>query len=153
MTMDLAYPARLNKGADGFWLVTFRDVPEAGTDDRDPTAALIEASDALTAALAGYVKAGRELPKASKPRAHEFPVHAAAALAAKVALHRLVKERQLKKADLCRLLKADKTEVRRLLDPDHPSKLDRLDLALRALGHRVIVEVAPIDPRAEKRAA
>ncbi len=142
----LAYPARLARGKDGFWLVTFRDVKEAGTDDRDRGAALIAAMDALSAALAGYLVAGRNLPKASAPRPGEVLIHADPSLSAKASLRRIMIENGLKPADLGRLLKADKTEIRRMLDPDHPSKLDRLDRALRALGHRVIAGTAPIDP-------
>ncbi len=147
MISNLAYPARVKKGKDGFYLVTFRDVKEAGTDDRDLKKALLAASDALSAALAGYIKDERELPLSSSPRKGEILIHVDATLSAKVALRQLLEDRNMTNADLCRLLKADKTEVRRLLDPDHPSKLDRLDRALRALGSRVIVDIRSIDPR------
>ena len=32
-------------------------------------------------------------------------------------------------------------EVRRILDPDHPSKLPMLSLALRAMGKRLVLSI------------
>ncbi len=140
----LAYPARVKVGKDGFCLVTFRDVPEAGTDDRDRDAAMIEAADALTAALAGYLKAGSALPVPSKPRAGEVLVHAEPAFVAKVALRQLMAARKLGNVGLAKLLKVDEKEIRRMIDPDQPTKLDRLDAALHALGYRMIGGVQPL---------
>lgn len=134
----LAYPARVKAGPDGFHLVTFRDVPEAGTDDRDRETALIEAADALTAALAGYLKEGRELPTPSKARTDDVLVHAEASFVAKVALRQLMAIRNLSNVGLAKLIKVDEKEVRRMVDPDQRTKLDRLDAALRALGYRVV---------------
>lgn len=142
----LCFPARVAKGADGFYLVTFRDVPEAGTDDRDRATAMLEAADALTVALAGYLKDGRKLPAASRPRSGEVLIHVEPAFAAKAALRRLMAERKLSNVAFARLLKVDEKEVRRMVDPDCPTKLDRLDAALRALGHRVIVAIQPVTP-------
>jgi antitoxin HicB len=142
----LAFPARVKKGEDGFWLVTFRDVPEAGTDDRKLEVAVLEAADALTAALAGYLKDGRTMPSASKPRAGEVLIHAEPSFTAKVALRELMAEKQLSNVAFGKLLGLNEKEVRRMIDPDYPTKLDRLDAALRKLGHRVIVEVQPVAP-------
>lgn len=142
----LCFPARVAKGEDGFYLVTFRDVPEAGTDDRARETAILEAVDALTVALAGYLKGGRKLPAASRPRAGEILVHVEPSFAAKVALRRLMAERKLSNVAFAKLLKVDEKEVRRMVDPDCPTKLDRLDTALRALGYRVIVEIQPVTP-------
>ena len=140
----LCFPARVTKGKDGFWLVTFRDVPEAGTDDRDRDAAILEAADALTAALAGYLKEDRALPAPSKTRAGEILIHVDPSFAAKVALRRLLAERKLSNVAFATMLDVNEKEVRRMIDPDVPTKLDRLDVALRRLGHRVIVDVQPV---------
>jgi hypothetical protein len=39
---------------------------------------------------------------------------------------------------------ADHNEARRLLDPDHPSKLHSLDVALRVVGQRAVLRVVPV---------
>jgi hypothetical protein len=46
MTQTFTYPARVEVDEAGFWLVTFPDIPEAGTGARDREAAIREASDA-----------------------------------------------------------------------------------------------------------
>ncbi len=143
----VAYPARMFRQADGSFLVSFRDVPEALTEGATRAEAAAEASDALTAALAGYVKAGSALPPATRPRAGETLIHAEAGLTAKIALRAGLLEEGLSVADLARRLGSDHKEARRLLDPDHPSKLDRLDLALRAIGYRTVLQVVPLTPR------
>jgi antitoxin HicB len=127
-------------------MVIFRDVPEAMTDDRQLNAAMLAAADALTAALAGYVKEGRSLPKPSKPRSGETLVFADPSFSAKVVLRQVMAERKISNVGLAKLLRKDEKEVRRMIDPDQPTKLDRLDTALKALGYRVIVGVQPVAP-------
>jgi antitoxin HicB len=144
--LSVGFPARVKKGRDGFHMVTFRDVPEAMTDDREIDAAMLSAADALTAALAGYVKEGRRLPPPSKPRPGETVIHADPSFSAKVALRQLMAERNISNVGLAKLLKLHEKEIRRMVDPDQPTKLDRLDMALRALGYRVIVGIQPVAP-------
>lgn len=139
----LAYAAKFARDGDGF-VVTFRDVPEAITEGDNLADALVHAEDALSVALAGYAKLGCDLPAASPPKRGERLIHAAPTLVAKVALRRALGDLALSPADLARRLGADHKEVRRLLDPDHPSKLHSLDAALRAVGQRAVLAVVPI---------
>lgn len=67
--MPHAYPCEITQDPEGWFLVTFPDVPEAGTDARTREEALALAQDALAAALGGYVKAGQAMPTPSKPGA------------------------------------------------------------------------------------
>jgi antitoxin HicB len=48
---------------------------------------------------------------------------------------------QITKAELAKRLQCDEKEVRRLLDPRHPSKLPRIEAALATVGHRLIVSL------------
>ena len=50
----------------GLHLVTFPDVPEAGTDAKTREEALLGATDTLIAALGGYLEAKRALPPVLK---------------------------------------------------------------------------------------
>ena len=45
------------------------------------------------------------------------------------------------KVQLARRLSCDEKEVRRLLDPRHPTKLPRIKEALDVLGKRLVVSV------------
>ena len=61
--------------------------------------------------------------------------------AAKAALYLALREAGLSKRQLAARLGCDEKEVRRLLDPRHPSKLPRLQAALVALGKRLTVRL------------
>jgi predicted RNase H-like HicB family nuclease len=52
------FPAIVKVDRAGFYLVTFPDVPEAGTDAPTRMDALYEAMDALIAALGGLLRTG-----------------------------------------------------------------------------------------------
>ena len=47
----------------------------------------------------------------------------------------------ISKSELGRRLGKGETEARRILDPDHPTKLVALQAALRLLGKQVVVSV------------
>ena len=92
------------------------------------------------------------MPSPSAKKAGEKIIHAASVLTAKVALRQAMKAQDVSASELARRLDLDEREVRRLLDPDHPSKIDRLDAALRLLGRRIIVQVAALAPKSGARA-
>ncbi len=48
---------------------------------------------------------------------------------------------EISKSEFGRRIGKDEKEVRRLLDPKHPSKVSTLSDALGVLGHRLIVSV------------
>ena len=50
-----------------------------------------------------------------------------------------MREARITKTELARRLGCDEKEVRRLLDPRHPSKLPRIPEALVALGKQLVV--------------
>jgi antitoxin HicB len=52
-----------------------------------------------------------------------------------------MRDKGMRKADLCRLLIAAQTKVDRLLDFQHSSKIEQVESALAALGKRLAVSV------------
>jgi antitoxin HicB len=62
-------------------------------------------------------------------------------MAAKAALYVAIREAKITKSALAARLGCHEKEVRRLLDPRHPSKLPRLQQALAQLGKRLVVEM------------
>jgi antitoxin HicB len=139
--MQFTYPAKIEKDEDGRFLVTFRDIPEAITDGADEGEALSEAFDVLDSALSFRVKYNEEIPEPSKARAGEVMVAASLSTAAKAALHRAMKESGMNTADLARALKVDHKEARRILDPQHETKFQRVAQAFLATGHDVDIKV------------
>jgi antitoxin HicB len=62
-------------------------------------------------------------------------------MAANAALNLALREAGITRSELAARLGCDEKEVRRLLDPRHPSKLPRLEEALAQLGKRLVVEM------------
>ena len=138
MRREFAYPVVLTPGEeDGDFVVSFPDLPEAITQGEDERDALEEATDALDEALAGRIRRGDEIPQPSRPGRGRRIVVQTPLIAAKAALYLQLRASHLTRSDLARILACDVREVRRLLDPKHPSKLSRIARALAALGGRL----------------
>ena len=136
------YPARVERGdMPGVLVVTFRDVPEAITQGKGEKDALWQAADCLEEAIAGRIAGGREIPKSSKAARGERLIPAPAQMAAKAALCLAMREAGITNVQLARKLGCAEKEVRRMLDPRHPTKLPRIKEALDVFGKRLIVSV------------
>ena len=135
------YPATVAVDAAGFYLVTFPDVPEAGTDAETREEALREAVDALIAALAGYVHNRWLIPKPSKAQLGQVMLTLPTLVAAKLALYEAMCETGISNVELGRRLGISEGAVRRLLDLDHRSHIGQVEAGLQALGHRLVVDV------------
>ncbi len=135
------YPARLYK--DGkFITVSFPDIPEAHTFGNNRVHALAMAKEALELAMEFYFDDMRPVPMPSKPRRGQAVVELAPSVAAKVLLLNEMLRQKVRPIDLARRLGTTKQEVNRLTNLRHPTKIDRIDQALRALGKRLFVEAA-----------
>ena len=139
--MRYVYPANVERDAGGFWLVTFPDVPEAGTDAMTREEALREAQDALIAALGGYVEQRRSIPRPSPVRKGQVAVPLPVLVSAKLALYQAMREAGLSNARLAKRLGVSETVVRRMLDLDHQTRIGHLERALAVLGKRLATEV------------
>ncbi len=119
--------------------MSFPDVPEALTQGDDREAALSNARDALETALELYVDEGEALPRARKATRRQVLVSASPLATLKFQIYRLMKSKQVRKADLARKLGWHMPQVDRLLDIRHASKLDQIEAAARVLGKEVRV--------------
>lgn len=134
------YPARIRRQR-GSVLVRFPDLPEALTEGRDEHDAMQQAADCLEEAIAGRIRRGDVIPRPSRGRRGCRTVPVPAPMAAKAALYLALREAGLTRLELAARLGCNEKEVRRLLDPRHPSKLPRLQKALEQLGKRLVVEM------------
>ena len=135
------YPVTLTPDGDSV-LVTFVDVPEALSFGADEDEALLQAVDALEAALSFYVEARRPLPVASKAARGQHTVRPSALECAKLGVYQAMTEQGIKKAELARRLGRHMPQVDRLFDLRHASRLDQVEAAARALGRSLEVRVA-----------
>ncbi len=140
--MRYIFPAKFKQDKSHRWLVSFPDVPEAVTDGANRDQALSEAADALGAALAGYVHGRADIPSPSPLKRGQVPVCVPPLVAAKLALFQAMREQGVTNVELAKRLGITEAVVRRLVNPDHQSKIDRIDAALNALGKHLIVEAA-----------
>jgi len=141
--MRYVYPVKLERDEDGRFVALARDVPEAMADGVTMEQACSEMSGALGAALAGYSLDGRSLPEPSGSEDDEVLVPVFALVAAKLCLREAMRHQGIKNTELARLIGVSEGAVRRLVDPDHSSRLDRVVAALDALGQHLIIEDQP----------
>lgn len=135
------YAIRFEKDSVPGLAVYCRDLPELNSFGEDEQHAAIEAVDAIETTLSIYVDQRRPIPQASAPQQGERIIHLPAVTVAKIVLWNTMIERDMRKADLCRLLGVHQTQGDRLVDFLHTSKMEQIETALAAMGKRLAVSV------------
>jgi antitoxin HicB len=138
---SFVFNAVFEPGAKRGIVVSFPDVPEAITQGADAAEARTMAEEALGLALLSYLVRGLPLPKAKARGRDMKPIAVAPDGAAKLAVLEAFAEADISKSELARRLGKDEKEIRRILDPRHPTKLGTLTEALRLFGKRLVVAV------------
>lgn len=137
----LAYPISLRPDSNGTILAEFLDFP-AQTFGDDIGEAAERAAELLVDLLDAAIKERSDLPVPSRlPRRGKL-IRVPMLVELKVELYRAMREGKMGKAELARRLGLHSTQVDRLLDVYHASRLDQIETALRALGRSVSVHVA-----------
>lgn len=138
----MEYPARFvrDKESGGF-VVTFPDVPEAITEGESLGEAIRLAEEALELALTFYIEASKDLPRPGPLKKGMRMVPVPPLSEAKFMLYEALRSAGLRNIDLARRLGCSPSQVDRLLDIQHKSKLDRLQAAFAALGKRLSIHV------------
>lgn len=126
-----------------------RDLPELNSYGDDREIAVSEALDGIETTLSIYVDQRRVIPVASAPEAGEHVVRLPVVTVAKIELWNAMMERDMRKADLCRLLGVHEAQGDRLVDFLHTSKIEQLEAALKAFDLRLSVTVQPYHIRYE----
>jgi len=124
-----------------FFMVTFPDIPEAITQGETMEQARHVALDALETALDFYFEAPRAVPAPSPIQAGGEFVELPASVSAKVLLLNEMIGQQVRPAELARRLNTTPQEVNRLTDLHHTTKIDRIAVALKALGKTLEMRV------------
>ena len=136
-----AYPARFRPGSDGRVLAEFSDLPRVATDGADRREAMEEAIDALGSDLSIRLTRREEIPAPSTPKRGQSLVPVPLWLAPKLALYLAMREQGISNLELARRLGVHERVVRRMLDPEHATKAEKIQTALAALGKQMTVEV------------
>lgn len=146
MDFHWTYAVALKREEDGSVGAYAEAMPDAIAFGADEAEALAEMMQALDAAVRGRIQFGMDLepPPATDVAAEGLHrIALAPALAAKATIYVLWRNSGLSKVALAKLLDVDEREARRVLDPDHPTGLDRLAAAADVFGHRLTVGAVP----------
>ena len=138
--LRFSYPVDLSTDVSGRIVARVTDVRGCVTDGATRDEALAQLADALEESLAAAM-AAREpvgIPSAVIGRPTVAP---GAVIAAKVALYMTMRETNTSNVALANRLGCVESEVRRMLDPRHATKIGRLEEALATFGQRVVITV------------
>lgn len=135
------YPIELTEDDNDTFLVTCPDFPEVTTFGEDKEDAVLRALDAIEEAIAARMAHREEIPAASAADGRptvELPLQTMF----KVMLHQAMALEGIRKAELARRLDVHAPQVDRLLDLHHASRVDQLEKAIKATGHKFNVCLA-----------
>ncbi|MEO8662990.1 MAG: type II toxin-antitoxin system HicB family antitoxin [Bryobacteraceae bacterium] len=138
----MEYPAKFTKDkTSGGFVVTFPDVPEAITQGETIEEAVAMASEALELALTFYTEKWADIPATGELKRGMRMVRIPALSEAKFMLYSALRAEGIKKADLARRLKCSPSQIDRLLDITHHSKLNQIEAAFAAIGKRLTIGI------------
>jgi antitoxin HicB len=142
----IVYPAKFKRDKDGI-SVTFPGVPEAITCGHSEAQAVEYAVDALETIFSAYMKQRRDIPQPRPCVKGMRPIALPTLTEAKIRLYEAMRQAGVRKADLARRMGWQKSQVDRLLDLRHRSRLDQIEGALAKLHKRLAMHVEDV-PRA-----
>jgi len=134
------YPVTFTPDDNGTILVTFPDIPEAVSFGDDEDDALLRAVDALESMLVAKMVDREDIPTPSSTDDGPY-VRLSALTTAKILLYQVMKQQNIRKAELARRLGWHAPQADRLLDLNHASRLDQIERALAVLGKHLDVSV------------
>ena len=135
------YPAEVERDEDGRFIVVFRDFGWGATDGATLDEALTEARDLLRELIASTMRDGDDLPAPTPAAGHQSIVVPPLLIALKAALYEAFRKAGVSQRQFARDLDIAESEVRRMLNPDHATRVATIDRALQRLGKRISVTV------------
>ena len=139
----MRYPVNIEKEPTGpGWNVSFPDIPEALTCGDTFEDALEMAKDCLVTAMDFYVEDRRAVPAPSKAKRDQPVVDLPASVASKILLLNEMVRQKVRPIDMAAQLGVSKQTFNRVMDLQHPTKVDQIADALKLLGKRLELSVA-----------
>ncbi|HAV1851635.1 type II toxin-antitoxin system HicB family antitoxin [Enterobacter hormaechei] len=133
----MKYPVKLIEAEEGGYVVKFPDVPEALTQADNMQDALNEGLDALVTAFEFYFEDGDRIPSPSKLENYEHFVELPLSVEAKILMLNTFIDSKITQVELANRMNVKKQEVTRLFDLNHSTKIDTIQKAIAAMGHRL----------------
>ena len=142
--MAFGYRYTLQRQANGWWLVRFPGIPEALTEGETEAEARANALDCVIAALEGYMKAGRPLPRAGVSHSGRDRAVLPSLVTAKLAVYETIRRRGWSKLKLAKELGMSENSVRRLLNLRHSSQMWIIDEALAKMNAELPIDLPKV---------
>ncbi len=139
--VSFVYPATFRRDEIGRFVVSFPDLRGAHTDGQDVQQAVEEGIDCLGSYLAEQIATRQPIPPPSAPKRGQRLIPVPFWIAGKLALYLAMREGGISNSELARRIGVRETIVRRMLDPDHDTKAEKLQGALAVLGKRMIIGI------------
>jgi antitoxin HicB len=142
--MAFGYRYTLEQQENGWWLVRFPGIPEALTEGETEEDARANARDCVIAALEGYMKAGRPLPREGAGHSGSDRAALPSLVTAKLAVYETMRVRGWSKLRLSKELGMPENSVRRLLDLHHSSHMWIIDEALAKMNAELSIDLPKV---------
>ena len=147
--MQYAYPCVLEPegeaGFEGWFNVSFPDLPGALTCALGRGEALENAEEVLELVLESCVDSNEEIPRPSPVAVGQELVAVRPLVAAKLSLYTAMREQNITKSELAERLGIDEETVDRLLNSERGTPISQVIRALQVLGRRLVVADLPAD--------
>ena len=144
--MAFGYRYTLERQENGWWLVRFPGIPEALTEGETKEEARANALDSVIAALEGYMKAGKPMPREGAGRSGPERAVLPSLVTAKLAVYETMRSRGWSKVRLAKELGMSENSVRRLLDLHHSSHMWIIDDALAKMNAELSIDLPKARP-------
>jgi antitoxin HicB len=145
--MAFGYRYTLRRQDNGWWLVRFPGIPEALTEGETQTEARANATDCAIAALEGYMKAGKPLPRQTAKQSGPNRAVLPSLVTAKLAVYETMRAHGWSKLRLAKELGMPENSVRRLLDLRHSSHMWVIDEALAKMNAELPIDLPKVKAR------
>lgn len=145
--MAFGYRYTLERQENGWWLVRFPGVPEALTEGKTQEEARSHAVDCVVAALEGYMKAGKPLPRQGAGHSGRNRAVLPSLVTAKLAVYETMRRHGWSKLRLAKELGMPENSVRRLLNLRHSSHMWIVDEALAKMNAELSIDLPKAKPR------
>jgi antitoxin HicB len=139
--MAFGYRYTLTRQENGWWLIRFPGIPEALTEGESQEEARANAVDCVIAALEGYMKAGKPLPRQGSSHSGRDRAVLPSLITAKLFVYETMRARGWSKLKLAKELGMPENSVRRLLDLRHSSHMWIIDEALAKMNAELPIDL------------
>ena len=144
--MAFGYRYSMERQANGWWLVRFPEIPEALTEGETKEEARANARDCVIAALEGYMKSGRPLPRGRARHSGTDRAILPSLVTAKLAVYETMRGHGWSKVRLAKELGMPENSVRRLFDLRHASQMRIIDAALAKMNAELPIDLPELRP-------